>query len=420
MEKKAYHQSFKTGAFPNTLNFAITPKQREWQKIANDLSENVLARRAVKVDREGDFPHDNFKELADSGLMGLLVPEDLGGPGGDTLTSVLVIEALSRGCASTGICYHMHMSGSAMVISLAEGEQVDKFVKPILTGDAVYTYATSEPGSGSRWWHFDGISEKVGDEYVLEAVKSFVTSADVADYYITPVRATPFSGPRELSIFLVDSKDEQVQTKGKWDGMGLRGNESPPVQFKKCRVPVINRLGDSGAGFPFLLVYALPTFNVGIAATYLGIAQNAFEAAVKHVAQRVHTDTDQPLSRVESVQRYIGEMKMQLDQTRLMVYLVAKLIDEMVEEHTDLIDVADDIDFLLAIAEVKVISCQMAIDVTNKAVQVSGGAGYRRGQVVERCYRDARAGSLMGLNDDVLKTITGRLVMGLPFPWEDE
>jgi alkylation response protein AidB-like acyl-CoA dehydrogenase len=243
-----------------------------------------------------------------------------------------------------------------------------------------------------------------------------VTSAGEADYYVVPLRATPYSHPNELSIFVVEGSDANIAVVGRWDGMGLRGNSSTPVHFNGRRAPASHRLGASGYGFPMLMAYALPIFQVGLAAVYLGIAQAAFEAALLHAASRVHTDTGEPLAKVETIQRYVAEMKTRIDQTRLVTYRAAQRIDEF--RATDLLSAIEDDDFLLTMAEAKLAACEAAIAVTNTALQVCGGTGYKRGHPVERCYRDARAGSVMGPNDDALKVLIGQRLLGLPFPWE--
>ena len=403
---------------PNTLNIALTPAQSKWRSVATRLADQVLKPRAEQIDREGRFPRENFVALAQAGLIGLLAPEEFGGPGADIMTTTLVTEALAQGCASTAMCYHMHISAVSLIAALATGEQISQFVLPIARGERLCTYATSEPGSGSRWWHMDSCAVRDDQMYIIDSHKSFVTSAGEADYYVVPTRATAFSHPNELSIFLIEGSSSNITIVGAWDGMGLRGNSSTPIHFDHCRVPGSHRLGPTGYGFPLLMAYALPVFQVGLAAVYLGIAQAAFEAALIHTSKRVHADTGEPLAKVETVQRYIAEMKLRLDQTRLATYRAAQLIDEMNKEYTDLLGAIEDHHFLLTIAETKVIACEMAIDVTNKALQVCGGAAYKRGHVVERCYRDARAGSVMGPSDDALKVMIGQRILGLPFPWE--
>src|SRR5437016_476298 len=216
---------------------------------------------------------------------------------------------------------------------------------------------------------------------------------------------------------------------GKWDGMGLRGNCSMPIHFKGCHVPEMARLGSPTCGFSMLFAYSLPIYQVGLATCYLGIAQAAYNAAVEHVKKRVHSDTKMPLSQVETVQRYIAEMKMRVDEARCMVYRVAQMSDNAMvlfnELHSaDLLDeiVRENPDdpYFIELAQLKFAVNEIAVEVASKAFQVCGGTAYKRGHPVERHVRDARAGSVMAPSDDSLKLIVGRQILGIPQPWDGD
>jgi alkylation response protein AidB-like acyl-CoA dehydrogenase len=397
------------------MDIRLSPFQEEWRAIAQELAETVLAPNASEIDRESRFPKENLRALGRAGLLGLSVPEELGGPGADVVTTTAVTEALALGCSSTAMCYHMHNTAAWLISSLAEGDQVDRYVVPILGGEYLSTYALSEPTSGSRWWHMEGFATRSGDEYVLDAYKSFATSAGHVDSYVVPIRASPESAPNELSLFVVDAATENVKPIGVWNGMGMRGNSSVPVHFDKCRVPSHSRIGEPGLGFPLLLAYGLPIFQVGLAAVYVGIAEAALLFAISYATKRVHADTGKPLAQVETIQHYVAEMKLRIDQARLFTIEFARRIDAA---RGDMLEAVNNKEFLLSLAEVKLTACRMAIDVSNIALQVCGGTGYSRNHPVERYYRDARAGSIMGPNDDALSLLMGQRVLGLPFPWE--
>lgn len=415
---------------PNALNLsgiAITVEQGKWKRLANRLAREVLAPGAAQVDQESRFPRENLKALGEAGLMGLPVPKDLGGPGGNILTTTFVVEELAHGCASTAMCYTMHTSAVPLIAALVDDGQKEKFLAPIIRGDILLSVAMTEPGSGNRLWHMDSYAVEDGDDYMIDSYKSFATSCGESDCYLVPVRANSKVGPNDLSLFLIDGKDKNVKPIGKWDGMGMRGNSSRPVHFDKCRVPASHRLGSPTCGFSMLFAYTLPIYQCGLAAVYLGIAQAAYDAAKEHVKKRIHSDTKAALSTMETVQRYIAEMNVRLDQARHLVYRVAQMSDNALVLFDELreADLLDEIirenpddPFFIECAEVKIAACEMAIDVTNKALQVCGGTAYKRGHPAERCYRDARAGSVMGPSDDALKLIMGRQILGIPQPWE--
>jgi alkylation response protein AidB-like acyl-CoA dehydrogenase len=285
----------------------------------------------------------------------------------------------------------------------------------------------SEPGSGNRLWHMDSFAQRDGEDFIIDSFKSFATSAGEADLYVVPVRANSEVGPNDLSLFIIDGKDPNAKSVGKWDGMGMRGNSSTPVHFDKCRVPLSHRLGTETCGFSMLFAYSLPIYQVGLSAVYLGLAQAAYDMAVAHVKKRIHSDTGLALSKMETVQRYIAEMKLRIDQTRYLIYRVAQmsdnavvLFDELAE--ADLLDEViranPDDPFFIEVAQIKVSAAEMAMEVTNKAFQVCGGTAYRRGHPGERYVRDARAASVMAPSDDALKLIMGRQILGIEQPWE--
>ena len=411
----------------NLKGIAIEKEEADWKRVAHRLSTEVLAPNAGQIDRERLFPTGNIKALGEAGLMGLTVAKEKGGPGGTVKSLALVIEELAQGCASTAMCYTMHMSGLLVIAALVEGRQVEQFLKPIIDGERLNSFAMSEPGSGNRLWHMDSYAQKDGDDYIIDSFKSFATSAGYADSYLVPVRANSEVGPNDLSLFLIDGKDENIKPIGKWDGLGIRGNSSTPVHFDKCRVPAFNRLGHETCGFSTIFAYSLPIYQVGLSALYLGIAQAAYDAAIAHVKKRIHSDTGVALSNMETVQRYIAEMKLSIDQSRHLIYRVAQLSDNALALFDELAkaELLDQVlranpndPFFIELAEVKISACEMAINVTNKAFQVCGGTAYRHGHPVERHFRDARAGSVMAPSDDTLKLIMGRQILGIGQPWE--
>jgi alkylation response protein AidB-like acyl-CoA dehydrogenase len=324
------------------------------------------------------------------------------------------------------MCYAMHQSTVPLMCALVDEKQIDAYIGPLVRGEKLGGFAMSEPGSGNRIWHMDSFAVENSEGFVIDSFKSFATSAGYADYYLLPTRANNHVGPTDLSVFYIDGRDPNIEPKGIWEGMGLRGNSSRPVHFRNCQVPKMSRLGEPTAGFSFMMAYALPIYLVGLAACYLGIAQAAFDAAIVHVKNRVHSDTNRSLATVETVQRYAAEMKLRIDSTRATVLRVAQmsdnatvlfneltnagLLDEIIRENPD-------DPYFVELAEIKPLTCEMAVQVTYTAMQVCGGAGYKRGHPVERAYRDARAGSLMGPSDDTLKVIMGNQLLGTPQPW---
>ncbi len=412
--------------FLNLDGLALSTKQGKWKRVAEKVAQEVLLPNAERVDREGVFPKENIRALGEAGLLGLLVPEEQGGPGENTVTAVAVTEAIAKACSATAMCYHMHQTTLPVMCASANERQVEELLAPIVAGKWLGAFAMSEPGSGNKIWHMDSHAREDGDEFVVDSFKSFCTSSGHADYYLVPVRANAESTAHELSLFLIRGDDPCIKPIGEWDGMGLRGNSSRPIHFDNCRVDKVQRFGDAAEGFSYMMAYSLPIYLCGMAACYIGIAQAAYEAAVDHVSKRIHSDTRQSLAHLETVQRLVAEMRVAIDSVRFTTLRIAQqtdnalvLFDEFKEAGLldDIVRDNPDDPFFVEVASLKPAACEMAIQVTNKALQVCGGSGYKRGHPVERCYRDGRAGSVMGPTDDTVKVVIGTQILGLPQPW---
>jgi alkylation response protein AidB-like acyl-CoA dehydrogenase len=405
---------------------ALTTSQGKWKRAAEAVARDVLRPNAAQVDRDGSFPMENLRALGKAGLLGLLVPKEYGGAGEGLVTMAVVTEAIANACAATAMAFHMHQTTIPLICAAATPEQVKEFVGPVVRGEKFGAFAMTEPGSGNKIWHMDSCARQEGDDFIIDSFKSFCTSAGFADYYLVPVRADAESTPHDLSVFLVPGDDANIKPIGVWDGMGLRGNSSRPIHFQNCRVPALNRLGAPKQGFSYMMAYALPAYLCGLAACYVGVAQAAYESAVEHVRKRIHSDTNRSLAHLETVQRLVAEMRVAIDTVRFATMRVSlgaenamvlfneftesDLLDEIIRENPD-------DPFFVEVASLKPAACEMVISVTNRALQVCGGAGYKRGHQVERCYRDGRAGSVMGPADDTVKLVIGTQILGLPQPW---
>ena len=398
-----------------SVGFPLTEDQRSWHRRAAKLGQDVLAPAASTTDT-GVYPKAALRELWSAGVLNMTVPKEAGGGGADLLAQVVVTETLARHCGSTALCFHMHESAMQLLSRVdTEDAVLAAKVSGIVEEFRICTYATSEAGSGSHWWHMDQAAERVDGGFRLNATKSWATSAGQADYYVVPLRANPHAGHNELTLFLVPGYEKGVEPLGTWDGSGMRGNSSTPVRFDVV-VPGSARLGASGYGFPLLFAYGLPAFQLGVAAVYLGVAQAAYDACAAQMGQRVHTDLGRPKSHSEVVQREVAEMRLRLDSVRSLLYVVADSIAR--REHTeDLVDLLGETDLVLSLAETKIAATEAAVAITDTAMRLCGGSAYKRGGTVERCFRDARAGAVMGPDNDSLKDLIGKRTLGIPFPW---
>jgi alkylation response protein AidB-like acyl-CoA dehydrogenase len=406
---------------------SFTREQIKYKRIAEQLVKEHIEPAAARIDREGKFPKEMIRLLGEHDLLGFGIGEEHGGKGGDFMAMTLVLEQLGMGCASTAMIALMHTTTIPYLSAVANEEQRARLIQPLIAGKLLGALSMSEPGTGSRLWHMSSWADASEEGFIINSMKSFVTSAGSADFYIVPVRSTAESAANELNVFWIEGNNPGIHPLGEWDGLGLRGNSSTPIHFKDCFVEKRNLLGEENSGFSLLMAYTLPIYFVGIGAIYLGICEQAYQFALKKVKQRTYTDTNNTSGDIESIQRYIGEMKTKICTLRAAVYRCARLVNhtskvfDMLKQSDllqDLLDNAQKDSFFIELAQLKITSTETAAFVTDKALQVCGGQGYKRGNPVERLFRDARAGSLMGPTNDILKVIIGKRELGLPYPWD--
>ncbi len=406
---------------------SFTPEQTRIKAKIGRLVQEYIAPTATETDKSGTYPRHNVELLGRNGFLSMLVPQVQGQDAADFVAATLVLEALGKGCASTAMTVLMHTTTLPFISALVSQEQKETILKPILEGRHIGALAMSEPETGSRLWHMTGYAEERGSDFAVNSFKSFVTGSREVDFYLVPVRTNASAAPNDLSVFWIPSATRNIKPVGHWDAMGLKGSSSTPVQFEGCPVSRDWMVGAPGTGFSMLMAYVLPIYFVGLSAVYLGIAEGAYESAVAKVKSRQYGDTKSSGGEIETIQRYVGEMKTKLIQLRASVYRCARMINHTTKIFDvlksadlleDLLEQAQNDSFFVELAQLKIAATETAMDVANCAMQVSGGQSYKRGNPVERACRDTRAGSLMGPANDILKVIIGKRELGLPYPWD--
>jgi isovaleryl-CoA dehydrogenase len=368
---------------------AVTDQSAE---IAGQLAET-----AAEIDRERRFPEDHFEILAKAGLTGLLVPEPLGGLGGNLQTLAVVCEDIGAASASTGLCFLMHVCGTSVIASKATPDQAQRWLQPAAAGETLATLAFSERATGAHFYAPEISAQKSNGSFVLNGKKSFVTNGGHAGLYPVLVNA---SGDPRLDIMVVTPDLGGVSFAGEWDGVGMAGNSSIQLILDNVEVPGENLLGNEGDGLG-MVFGVVPPFLVGLAGVNVGVAQAALDAAVEHAKNRKHL-SGQTLVEVPIIQEYLAEMSLETEKARVLVVRAARAADAGEESATPLVFLA------------KIAATEAAIEVTNKAMQVCGGQGYTRSLPLERYWRDARAGAVMAPTNEVLKEWVGKLLAGLP------
>jgi alkylation response protein AidB-like acyl-CoA dehydrogenase len=364
--------------------------------------EDVVEPNAREVDQEGGFPQEGIDALAKAGLLGLAItPEpaasDRGGPAEAGLAAAAqVVERLAQACGSTAMVVLMHYAASALVD--AHGDPDVR--ASIAGGEHVTTLAFSEAGSRSHFWAPLGTATPSDDSTaMLDASKSWVTSAANADSYVWSSRPLAADGP--MTLWLVPAGSDGLSLSGPFDGLGLRGNGSVPVKAAAVVVPRAAMLGADGAGLDIALAVALPWFLILSAAFSVGLMEAVTQETGRHLTatQLEHLSErliDQPLTRVD-----YARMRLQTDTARALLTDTLNALGTGRE------------DAMLRVLEVKAGAAEAAIAVTDLAMKLCGGAAFRKEVGIERRFRDARAARVMAPTTDALLDFVGRAISGM-------
>lgn len=379
--------------------FPLNAEQHRLKELAAGLAGSVLAPRAADIDKAGAFPRSSLNGLKASGLWGLRVSKEHGGLGADLLSTCLVVEELAKKCASTAMCYKMHIEAAELVSRMPSGEQTEKFVKKIAAGDILCTVAGGETsGKGDDWVPGMVLSSVGRDDngYVLDNLrKSYVTSAGEASHYFMLCRVGAEAKPNELTALFVESDQVDWETFGPWEGLGMRGNNSMPIRFNG-HVPAANRIGEEGAALKYLGAVMMPVVALTYGAAYLGVASGAYELAMVEAA-KIHPSGAKRLD-LPVNQRRMAELSAKIEAARALLHVAAAAGD------------AGQVAAPLPYLQAKVTCSEVAVLVTQELMTMFGGTAFAGRLPFERYFRDARAGMIMGLaNDDAYQTIYNML-----------
>lgn len=376
------------------------------QKSAHELGKRELQERAKISDQEGKYPRESLQEIANAGYSAVTLPVEAGGlENGFTAFSVLS-ESFAQYCPSSTMCWVMHTTTVHTLYEAGTEEQRQRYMPKILKGH-VGALAFSEPATGSHFWNVVSEAPRNANGYLLNADKSFVTSGGEADFYIVATSSPEATGKDNL-MFLVVDKDQAGIEAFPFSAMGLRGNASGPMKFKDVQVPLENRIGTEGGMGYYNDNTVDPLFLLGTAACWIGIAQGALNAAVDGAKKKVHADTGSSVAGYQVIRHELAKAQIQIDSARSMLYRVAEQLDKCAEQGLELSEC------LYPLWQLKTLAADMVINVTNVALQVSGGRGYLTGQV-EKFLRDGRAGAIMGPTNEVLRDWIGLTLVDAPW-----
>lgn len=375
------------------MNFELTEDQLAVQDVARGFAQKKLKPRAEEFDAESKMDMDLLREMGELGLMGINMPEEYGGGGMDTLSYMITIEELSKGCASHAAVVALHNSLYGYpIVEFGTEEQKKKYLPGVLSGEQVGAFALSEPGAGSDAASIITTYAKKDGGYLLNGTKIFITMGALADSVIVFAISKKGAGPKGISAFLVDKGTEGFQIGTIEKKMGLKASPTTELIFSDCFVPQENLLGEEGKGFR-IAMSTLDGGRISCGAMAVGIAQAAFDVALKYSKQR--EQFGKPISAFQAIQMHLADMSIMIENARLLVYRAAWMKD-MGLPHT------------LQAAQAKVYASEMSTKVTHRATQVLGGYGYMREYQVERMYRDARVTELFEGTSEIQRLVIAR------------
>lgn len=380
----------------------ISLKLAELKETTEQVVESIIAPLAAKVDQECVWPDHSMKALADANLLGLQVPESLGGHGEGLLALSLLTETIGEACPSSALCFGMHCVGTAVIAAKATGYQAEHYLRKIAQGKHVTSLALSESGTGANFYLSETTLTPDGDYFLVNGTKQFVTNGGHADSYVISTVSTQPTAEGDFSCLIVDRDTPGMEWLQPWQGFGMRGNSSRGLRLKDAKVRKRNLLGEEGDQIWYVFEVVAPYFLMAMAGAYLGIAQSAVDAAGEHLRSRQHAHTGEALRNIGSLQTLYASMWTSVEKTRGLLYEAALRGDRGDPEA---------LPFILAC---KADAAKTAVDVTNDAMTICGGMAYRENSAVSQMLRDARAGHIMAPTTEMLNNWTGKALLGLP------
>ncbi len=357
------------------MDLGLTEEQLLLQRTVREFAESEVKPLAKEIDETGHFPRETFHKAAALGLTGVAVPEQYGGAGMDHVSYSIVIEEISRACASTGVILSVQNSLYCdPVYRFGTEEQKQKFLVPFARGEKIGCYALTEPQAGSNAAALRTQAVLKGDKYVINGTKAWITNGAAADAAIVYTNTHPEKGEKGITALIVEKGTPGFAVGKEEKKLGIHATACCELSFTDCEVPAANRIGAEGEGYKVALS-TLDGGRIGIAAQATGIAQGAFDAALAYAQQR--QAFGHPIADFQAIQFMLADMATEIDAARLLVRKAAW------KEETGA-------RFSMEASIAKLFASEMATRVTHKAIQIHGGNGYSREYPVERNYRDAR------------------------------
>lgn len=370
------------------MEYFLNEQQQMIKSLARRIAEERILPVRAELDEKEEFPWEIMKELADSDMFRVFIPQEYEGLGGGCFDLCLAVEELSRICGGIAISYAADALGSLPLLGHGSDDQKKRYLPDIASGKKLAAFALTESTAGSDASGIKTSASRQDGYYVLNGTKQFITNGGEAEIYTVIAMTDPEKGSRGASAFVVEKGTPGFSFGKKEKKMGIRSSATRELIFRDCRVPAENLLGREGTGF-IITMKTVDRSRPGVGAQALGIAQGALEAAVEYAQKRIQFG--HPVTSIQAVQHMLANMATELEAARTLLYTVARTIDAGVKNFTE------------EAAMAKVFATDMAMRVTTDAVQIFGGVGYMCDYPIEKMMRDAKITQIYEGTNQVLR-----------------
>jgi len=357
------------------MDYLLSEEAKMVQELARKIAVEKIKPVAAKHDQTEEYPWEIIKVVGEAGLFGLFIPQEYGGLGINVMNLCLATEELSRACGGIAVCYAASALGTFPIVLFGNEEQKKKYLPDLASGKKVAAFAVTEPEAGSDASAIKTTAKKVGDHYILNGLKHFITNGGDAETYVVIAMTDKARGARGASAFIVEKGTPGFSFGKKEDKFGIRASSTRELIFTDCKIPKENLLAKEGMGF----IVTMRTFDMsrpGVAAQALGIAQGALDLAVKYARER--HQFGKPISSFQGIQWMIADMATEIEAARGLVYSTARMVD------AGMTGVSKES------AMAKMFASDVAMKVSVDALQIFGGYGYMKDYPIEKYVRDAK------------------------------
>ena len=375
------------------IDFTLTSEQELVQKTAREFAKEHLAPGVIERDDKAEFPTEQIKMMGELGFMGMMVPEEWGGAGFDTLTYVIAMEEIAAIELATSTVMSVNNSlVCQLFVDYGTEDQKEKYLKPLAIGEKLGAYSLSEPQSGSDASNMRTFAKREGDHYVINGTKNWVTNGINGDIIILFCMTEKNVGYKGISAFVVEKGTLGLSTGKKENKLGIRASDTCELYFENCRIPGENMIGEEGQGFK-VAMKALGGGRIGIAAQALGLARGALDASISYAKER--KQFGKTIGEFGAIQNKLADIATEIDAARMLVWRAAKLKD-------------DGKNYYRESSMAKLYASSTAMKAATECVQIHGGYGYMQEYGVERLMRDAKITQIYEGTSEIQQLVIGR------------